>query len=1287
MEVNEQLACIKEQYQGLNQLLQQMERRRAAEWNEEHAVLKQTVAGLKGTVKELKMQMHTAEQSLAQFIATARKDREQSAGRGAARSKAWLRARFRKRQGSPAGAAQPEDVGPEDLDAAAMRAEVARLQERIAECERDAHEAVARLAEMHRGGADPGAQEVTLCESRIAVQRDTVAILREDVRDLHAAIKASEAAASHREIEEAGWRQLTGLKQMLVLTVQKIDDIKRRCYCPDIDGYSFKFGSGGVYGGAKNIAVSHIGGNLHCRATTGLKSSKGVPAALLSFHIGQKHGTIATPPAAGGSDHQPAGARLPSHHTLGATAQASPVQALRKRASGAAAHSSRASQDLTAGRASPANSIGRQTSSSSIAPTADGTLEDAWFRDAVLDDDDDIESVAGESRMEGSAMSTAAQTAGSEARTRADSDGTDGPRAQAAQQHPQARGAAGGFGPSWVGQGRPPSGSPWLNKGGARPRAPPEKAGKFSKWLTGVKKKATGNARPPLAVSGPGPLSPKTLEALASSDDDDHRRASPAGAPGLAPPPAQQRAAAPKPAASRPPVDGDARQRVASPAPDPPQRILPKLSATDVVCPPEEHLLLDMSLEGLLIKGEAGTMVPDFNIQKLALRVGLDLHAEMVYQYGAGWRMPKGVQFTVREITKEIVGASIPVPNAIIKLVLSKVLPKVLERFFTRVVPPELGDYLLRCVPAPQGPPGGPHAGPWDRTRSYGVRVPLEAGATFSFAGLPHRVIECVLSRQRLGAHGGGGLMGAGAIEAAEAGRVLSLSPPALEALGRAWDMLEIDGVPMSIANLGRFLRRRAPFGKQYWLSVCSCLDAAWRCFAKKSRVPDAAGPGEGGFAALVAGPVTRAVMQPMGIRARLDHLHVEADLDEAMLQIYKASMRWAEEAFKEGRQPSDPSGAPADGAPAKPGGLRGLGIELDDLREWYMGVSSGLSKFKETFHSGAVGSASALAHADGIHAAVRDVTYAGPLAVEVPVARQIDDDGLATFDIWVPDLYGSPPPNRRFGLISGHMAQIRLKGLQSSLHVIPERLARSLSVAADEVARVIADSGSGALQQARNGADGASSVVHEVMRALADASPGQHSGPIRGREGVEAALLAAVRACLVGASQVGQLDCRVVKAPAKAPSGADGDRAGAASARKEHMQLSLRTSPMSRAEIHLHLLEAHTLMSPAGMVRAVQGLVSEAGIMQIGDERYMDELLEWLEWLRSFLDRPALQASVGLRAAALLRPVLGGDRHMVLSVGADSTSGGSVPLAVAHEVYLGTAPDPNQPSADEGGF
>lgn len=96
---------------------------------------------------------------------------------------------------------------------------------------------------------------------------------------------------------------------------------------------------------------------------------------------------------------------------------------------------------------------------------------------------------------------------------------------------------------------------------------------------------------------------------------------------------------------------------------------------------------------GLL--GERGSKVPSAAIGELSLEIELSLALDFEYSSATGWRSGGKPKFEIKELRRTLKKSSIPMPKALLRLVLNATLPRLLHRGLLTALPPELGHYLL----------------------------------------------------------------------------------------------------------------------------------------------------------------------------------------------------------------------------------------------------------------------------------------------------------------------------------------------------------------------------------------------------------------------------------------------------------------------------------------------------------------------------------------------------------------------------------------------------------------
>ena len=62
-----------------------------------------------------------------------------------------------------------------------------------------------------------------------------------------------------------------------------------------------------------------------------------------------------------------------------------------------------------------------------------------------------------------------------------------------------------------------------------------------------------------------------------------------------------------------------------------------------------------------------------------------------------GWQATSKPVFEIHSLERSVKGNSVPMPKSVIRLILNSVLPRLLQRKLLRVLPQELGEYLLQA--------------------------------------------------------------------------------------------------------------------------------------------------------------------------------------------------------------------------------------------------------------------------------------------------------------------------------------------------------------------------------------------------------------------------------------------------------------------------------------------------------------------------------------------------------------------------------------------------------------
>ena len=169
--------------------------------------------------------------------------------------------------------------------------------------------------------------------------------------------------------------------------------------------------------------------------------------------------------------------------------------------------------------------------------------------------------------------------------------------------------------------------------------------------------------------------------------------------------------------------------------------------------------------------GEKGSRCPSLSVAELSLE--LEIHGKLAVKYERGrggcWAPAGMCSIDVARVTRSVRGASVPVPPALLRLIVGAVLPPVFQRLLLGALPAELGEYLLDAgagvslagdlvalgpplpsLDAPLAPPteaeGGPGAAPGGggdaaRRAARGEGAAAEARAVVGLSAAQARVL------------------------------------------------------------------------------------------------------------------------------------------------------------------------------------------------------------------------------------------------------------------------------------------------------------------------------------------------------------------------------------------------------------------------------------------------------------------------------------------------------------------------------------------------------------------
>jgi hypothetical protein len=96
----------------------------------------------------------------------------------------------------------------------------------------------------------------------VALQ-DTKVLLQSEVERLSNALASSKRAAAYAFHKDSGHALLSQLQDELASTVGKVDRTKQLLYFPEIEGFRFRSGSGGIFLGSKDLFISDLALSFH----------------------------------------------------------------------------------------------------------------------------------------------------------------------------------------------------------------------------------------------------------------------------------------------------------------------------------------------------------------------------------------------------------------------------------------------------------------------------------------------------------------------------------------------------------------------------------------------------------------------------------------------------------------------------------------------------------------------------------------------------------------------------------------------------------------------------------------------------------------------------------------------------------------------------------------------------------------------------------------------------------------------------------------------------------------
>lgn len=346
--------------------------------------------------------------------------------------------------------------------------------------------------------------------------------------------------------------------------------------------------------------------------------------------------------------------------------------------------------------------------------------------------------------------------------------------------------------------------------------------------------------------------------------------------------------------------------------------------------------------------------------------------------------------FDVQHLKYSLVGNNVPMPTSLIRAILRNAIPGLIQRRLQAVLPHELGTYLLRAG-----------SGVSFRAAADCVGVPLatlDADLGFEVRGPSRGAREAAKQQRRLAA-------------AREARRLLGLSLPQAQALGRVWRALLGAGfggsesecpaaIPphasrhLSIALLIAFVatHERQP---SVYDALCRTLSSGW---AILQRGEPSLGPLD--VRAFLDGPVADVRRKPARARVIVTALEAGLNVDALLAAMHDYTRRALEELFVNGPLPNASDGG-EDGATQE-----SIDAQFELLRAWHAWVSREMSHFKAKF-CGASATLLGAANHRAFTLGVENGSYEGALRLRLPAGMDVDADGALSFECPLPSPEG----------------------------------------------------------------------------------------------------------------------------------------------------------------------------------------------------------------------------------------------------------------------------------------
>ncbi|KAK9802713.1 hypothetical protein WJX73_010173 [Symbiochloris irregularis] len=390
----------------------------------------------------------------------------------------------------------------------------------------------------------------------------------------------------------------------------------------------------------------------------------------------------------------------------------------------------------------------------------------------------------------------------------------------------------------------------------------------------------------------------------------------------------------------------------------------------------------------LALLGERGSKVPNATIGQLSLEIEVAMTLSLEYTSVGGWAMGATPKWEVTHLRRSAKGNSVPLPRAILRLVLAIVVPRIITRLLLTMLPPELGTYFLEA----------------DQTVYLSGEVsmvgpPLSAmDADLGFqmttsADLKPRDAQTTV-RQHAASQEARSLLGLSVDQAAVLGEVLGSGSFSIIPSQQA----QQPGTRCSLQQVLTFCRVHLN-SEQTWDQVASLVDSATRTVAS-FRGCQAPPP----LHALVRSHILALLRKPVRARFVVPKVEVAISVDAALSSTRAYLERSARELALKGPPPASSSGGGASAG--SPEGELPLEVQLEVLRAWHAWLLGALRHFKGKFRGS---SATLIAAADcrGFATGIENCRFEGPVRLSLPVPPSlgaVDADGGFSFQLPLPN-------------------------------------------------------------------------------------------------------------------------------------------------------------------------------------------------------------------------------------------------------------------------------------------